>query len=61
MAASRKRRYTVSEVHRMMDESVDLDEALSDIDVQVNIATNMGDNWGIYNNYNTAGINPVID
>ena len=59
MAASRERRYTVSEVHRVMDESVDLDEAVSDIDVQVNIVTNVGDNWGIYNN--TAGINSLID
>ena len=52
MAASHERRYTVSEVHRMTDESIATDEAVSDIHVKVNIVTNVGENWDIYNNIN---------
>ena len=36
---------TVSKFHCMVDESINLDEPISDIDVLVNSVTNAGENW----------------
>ena len=42
MAAPGERGYTVSKFHRIIDESINLDEPISDIDVLVNSMTNAG-------------------
>ena len=44
MAAPGERGHTVSHFHRMIDESINLDEPKSDIDVLVNSVTNAGEN-----------------
>ena len=44
MAELGKRRYTVSKYHRIIDESINLDELISDIDVLVNSVTNADEN-----------------
>ena len=43
MVASGERRYTVSKLHHIIDESINLDEPISDIDVLVNSVTNTGE------------------
>ena len=40
-----ERGYTVSKFHRMINESINLDEPILDIDVLVNSMTNAGKNW----------------
>ena len=45
MAAPGERGHTVSHFHCMTDESINLDEPISDIDVLVNSVTNAGENW----------------
>ena len=41
MAVPGERGHTVSNFHRMIDESINLDEPISDIDVLVNSVTNL--------------------
>ena len=48
MAAPGERGHTVSNFNRMIDESINLDEPISDIDVLVNSVTNAGENWELY-------------
>ena len=45
MAAPGEPGHTVSNFHRMIDESINLDEPISDIHVLVNSVTNAGENW----------------
>ena len=45
MAAPGERAPTVSNFHRMIDESINLDEPISDIDVLLNSVSNTGENW----------------
>ena len=40
MAVHSERGYTVSKFHRMIDESINLEEPISDIDMLVNSMTN---------------------
>ena len=44
MVAPGERGYTVSHFHRMIDESINLGEPISDIDVLVNSVTNADEN-----------------
>ena len=44
MAAPSECGHTVSHLHRMIDESIYLDEPISEIDVLVNSVTNAGEN-----------------
>ena len=45
MAAPGEHGETVSHFHRMIDESINLHEPISDIHVLVNSVTNAGENW----------------